>query len=113
MDGLRSLPDNCVQCTVTSPPYFALRDYGVEGQIGLEETPEEFIREDGCGYSGRSGASPAMMVSYGSISEIRIAEVGKAHRRERHPNAEQRMGLMNRIVTAAAENQFARSIPAV
>jgi DNA modification methylase len=43
MDGLRALPDNCVQCTVTSPPYFALRDYGVDGQIGLEATPEEFI----------------------------------------------------------------------
>jgi len=43
MDGLRSLPENCVQCTVTSPPYFALRDYGVDGQIGLEATPEEFI----------------------------------------------------------------------
>ena len=43
LDGLRALPDNCVQCTVTSPPYFALRDYGVDGQIGLEATPEEFI----------------------------------------------------------------------
>ena len=43
MDGLRTLPDCCVQCTVTSPPYFALRDYGVNGQIGLEATPEEFI----------------------------------------------------------------------
>lgn len=43
LDGLRTLPDNCVQCTVTSPPYFALRDYGVDGQIGLEATPEEFI----------------------------------------------------------------------
>ena len=43
MDGLRALPDNCVQCTVTSPPYFALRDYGVEGQIELEATSEEFI----------------------------------------------------------------------
>ena len=45
MDGLRSLPDNCVQCTVTSPPYFNLRNYGVEGQIGLEETPEQFIHK--------------------------------------------------------------------
>jgi len=43
LDGLRTLPDGCVQCTVTSPPYFALRDYGVDGQIGLEATPEEFI----------------------------------------------------------------------
>lgn len=32
-----------VQCVVTSPPYFGLRDYGVEGQIGLEDTPEEYI----------------------------------------------------------------------
>jgi DNA modification methylase len=34
-----------VQMCVTSPPYFGLRDYGHEGQIGLEETPEEFIRK--------------------------------------------------------------------
>jgi DNA modification methylase len=45
MDGLRTLPDGCVQCTVTSPPYFALRDYRVDGQIGLEETPEQFIQK--------------------------------------------------------------------
>lgn len=34
-----------VQMCVTSPPYFGLRDYGHEGQIGLEETPEQFIAE--------------------------------------------------------------------
>lgn len=45
MDGLRSLPDGCVQCTVTSPPYYGLRNYGVDGQIGLEETPEQFIQK--------------------------------------------------------------------
>jgi len=43
LDGLRSLPDACVQCVVTSPPYWGLRDYGVEGQIGLERTPEEYV----------------------------------------------------------------------
>ena len=32
-----------MNCCVTSPPYFGLRDYGVDGQIGLEETPEEYI----------------------------------------------------------------------
>lgn len=32
-----------VQCCVTSPPYWGLRDYGVEGQIGLEETPDEYV----------------------------------------------------------------------
>ena len=45
MDGLRTLPDNCVQCTVTSPPYYNLRNYGVEGQIGLEETFAEQLNE--------------------------------------------------------------------
>jgi DNA modification methylase len=43
LDGLRSLPDACVQCVVTSPPYWGLRDYGVPGQIGLEPTPEEHV----------------------------------------------------------------------
>ena len=44
LDMLRTLPDNSVKCCVTSPPYYALRDYGVYGQIGLEETPEEYIQ---------------------------------------------------------------------
>ena len=42
---LRSLPGACVQCVVTSPPYWGLRDYGVEGQIGLEPTPEEHVEK--------------------------------------------------------------------
>lgn len=59
---LRSLPSRSVHCCVTSPPYWAQRDYGVEGQIGLEDTPELFVasllrvlrevhrvlRDDGC-----------------------------------------------------------------
>ena len=43
LEGLRLLPDESINVCVTSPPYFCLRDYGVEGQIGLEETPEEYI----------------------------------------------------------------------
>ena len=43
MEGLRQLPDGSVHCVVTSPPYWRLRDYGVEGQIGLEPTLGEFI----------------------------------------------------------------------
>lgn len=43
LEGLKQLPDNYVDCCVTSPPYFGLRDYGVEGQIGLEETPNEYV----------------------------------------------------------------------
>lgn len=40
---LRTLPEKSVHCCISSPPYFALRDYGVDGQIGLEPTPEDFI----------------------------------------------------------------------
>lgn len=39
------LADESIQCCITSPPYFGLRDYGVEGQIGLEQTPEEYVRK--------------------------------------------------------------------
>lgn len=43
MDGIKSLPSNIVNCVLTSPPYYNLRDYGVEGQFGCEETPEEYV----------------------------------------------------------------------
>ena len=43
LKGLKQLPDNSINCCVTSPPYWGLRDYGVEGQIGLEKTPEEYV----------------------------------------------------------------------
>ncbi len=42
---LKTLPDCSVNCCVTSPPYFGLRDYGVAGQIGLEQTPDEYVAE--------------------------------------------------------------------
>src|SRR5271166_6122844 len=37
------LRDGCVQTCVTSPPYWGLRDYGVNGQIGLEATPDAYV----------------------------------------------------------------------
>lgn len=43
LDVLKTLPDRCVQCVCTSPPYFGLRDYGHTGQIGLEPTPQEYV----------------------------------------------------------------------
>ncbi len=42
-EGLSQLPDESVHCVVTSPPYWGLRDYGTDGQIGLEATPEEYV----------------------------------------------------------------------
>lgn len=43
LTGLKKLPDNCIDCCVTSPPYFGLRDYGCDGQIGLEKSPVDYI----------------------------------------------------------------------
>jgi DNA modification methylase len=43
IEGLRTLPDASVHCCVTSPPYWGLRDYGHDGQIGLESTPEAYV----------------------------------------------------------------------
>ena len=42
-ESLRGLPDGCVRTVVTSPPYWGLRDYGHDGQVGLEQTPEEYV----------------------------------------------------------------------
>lgn len=41
---LPTLPAASVQCVVTSPPYYGLRDYGVPGQLGLEATPDEYVQ---------------------------------------------------------------------
>ena len=43
--GLKILPSESVQMCVTSPPYYGLRDYGTDGQIGIEQTPREYIAE--------------------------------------------------------------------
>lgn len=43
LNALKSLPPESVQCIVTSPPYWGLRDYGIEGQMGLEKTLPQFI----------------------------------------------------------------------
>ena len=43
-ETLRALPEKSIHTCVTSPPYFGLRDYGAEGQIGLEETPDAYVQ---------------------------------------------------------------------
>lgn len=43
LEMLRTLPEQSVNMCVTSPPYYGLRDYGEDGQIGLEETPEKYV----------------------------------------------------------------------
>lgn len=45
LELLRQMPDESVQCCVTSPPYFGLRDYGVAGQMGLESSMGEYLQK--------------------------------------------------------------------
>jgi DNA modification methylase len=45
LEVLKGLPSDHVQCVVTSPPYWGLRDYGEDGQIGLESTPGEYVQK--------------------------------------------------------------------
>lgn len=45
LEGLKNIDDNSISCCVTSPPYFGLRDYGIVGQIGLENSLEEYVNK--------------------------------------------------------------------
>lgn len=45
LEGLKQMEDHSVQCCVTSPPYWGLRDYGIAGQLGMEKTPERFVEK--------------------------------------------------------------------
>ncbi len=45
IEQLKAMEAESVNCCVTSPPYWGLRDYGVKGQLGLEETPEQFVEK--------------------------------------------------------------------
>lgn len=45
LEQLRLLPDSLAQCCVTSPPYWGLRDYGIPGQIGAENSPDEYVNK--------------------------------------------------------------------
>lgn len=45
LDRLRQLPDASVDSVITSPPYFSLRDYGADGQLGLEGHVDQWVEE--------------------------------------------------------------------
>jgi len=62
-DGVR------VQCCVTSPPYFGLRDYGHPGQIGLEKTPAEYVAA-----LGRKWIGCELNPDYGPLQQQRTAQ---------------------------------------
>ena len=43
LDFLKKLDDNSIDCFITSPPYFRMRDYEIENQLGMEEYLEDYI----------------------------------------------------------------------
>lgn len=43
LNGLKKLNSDSIDTCITSPPYYGLRDYGVDGQVGLEENPQEYV----------------------------------------------------------------------
>ena len=45
LEVLKTFPSESIDCIITSPPYWGLRDYQVEGQLGLEKTLEEYIEK--------------------------------------------------------------------
>lgn len=45
LEVMKAIPDESINCCITSPPYWGLRDYGIKGQFGLEETPEKYIED--------------------------------------------------------------------
>lgn len=118
LERLRDLPEESVHTVVTSPPYWGLRDYGVEGQIGLEAEPEAFvgrlvevfrelrrvIRSDGTlwlnigdsyagswGGRGRSGDGTPM-----SPSSLAAQQIARSARQKRAPTLPRKSGIKNK-----------------
>lgn len=48
LECLKTIPDNSVNMCVTSPPYYGLRDYGIDEQIGMEVSPVRYIEKLVC-----------------------------------------------------------------
>ena len=45
LEGLKQLPSKSINCSISSPPYLNMRNYGIEGEFGCAETPEEFVNQ--------------------------------------------------------------------
>ncbi|WP_060498347.1 site-specific DNA-methyltransferase [Pseudomonas sp. NBRC 111133] len=106
IEMMRTLPDQSAHTCITSPPYFGLRDYGVDGQIGLEASPREFIenlvqvfrevrrvlRDDGTlwvnmgdSYAGSWGAHGRDDMGLG-VSSLSARQVAASARKAKKPN---------------------------
>jgi DNA modification methylase len=93
LDVMRTMPDASVNCCVTSPPYFGLRDYGHSDQIGLEPTPDEFVaklvavfrevrrvlRDDGTLWLNLGDSYNAYNANRGASTSISDGSAGRDH----------------------------------
>ena len=94
---LRSLPPDHFHTCVTSPPYFGLRDYGADGQIGLEQTPDAFVvelvavfhevrrvlRDDGTLWLNLGDSYNAYNANRGASTSISDGTAGRDHPKHR------------------------------
>lgn len=74
-----SLPEGSVNCIVTSPPYFWLRDYNIEGQIGLEETVDEYVERLSALFKAAHRALAADGLFFLNIGDTFYSGKGKSH----------------------------------
>lgn len=112
--SLAEMPSDSVQCVVTSPPYWGLRDYGVPGQMGLEATPQEFVarmaevfrevrrvlRHDGTcwvnmgdSYAGSWGAQSRDKEGAAEVSSLSTNQAKAARKSTRTGSADRTPGL--------------------
>jgi DNA modification methylase len=97
LDVLRAMADASVHCCVTSPPYWGLRDYGHDGQIGMEATPEEYVarmvevfrevrrvlRDDGTLWLNLGDSYNAYNANRGASTSISDGTAGRDHPKHR------------------------------
>jgi DNA modification methylase len=119
------MPDESVQCCVTSPPYWGLRDYGVEGQLGLEATPDDFVahlvevfsevrrvlRDDGTlwlnlgdSYAGSWGAQSRGSAAGEGSSTITGKSMLSARSIDAHPKGQTQLGSLKRTPGCKAKD---------
>lgn len=97
---LQTLPDQSVNCCITSPPYWGLRDYGVTGQLGLEKTPDEYVahmvevfrevrrvlRDDGTVWLNLGDSYASDTKGSGGPSDKQLSNAGSRYKMSQHLN---------------------------
>ncbi|MCI0536010.1 MAG: site-specific DNA-methyltransferase [Verrucomicrobiales bacterium] len=91
-EQLERVPNGSVHCVVTSPPYYWLRDYGVDGQIGLEETVQDYINSLCNVFDGVQEALRSDGVLFLTLGDTYYSGKGKSHGTDRKSN-KRRFGL--------------------